>query len=94
MNDALKDVMRDLSLPIVQEAVREELDRHFTAERPRSRLRTRPKVLVELGISAPTLRKLRREGCPSVLVGTQTRFEVDAALAWIRARSANAEAAG
>ncbi|MCC6525111.1 MAG: helix-turn-helix domain-containing protein [Polyangiaceae bacterium] len=71
---------------LLDEAVAPVLEQ-LTARGPEPLLDTEGACLL-LGCSPPTLRKLRAEGLPVVMVGDAPRFERDAVLAWLRARGA------
>lgn len=44
-------------------------------------------IAEQLDISLPTLDRLRKEGCPFVMIGDAPRFEVDRVLEWLRSRA-------
>jgi hypothetical protein len=41
-----------------------------------------------LNVSLPTLDRLRRDGCPELLLGDAPRFEIERVLEWLRAKGA------
>lgn len=41
-----------------------------------------------LGVGVDTVDRLRREGCPELIVGEAPRFELDKVTAWLRDRRA------
>src|SRR5690606_21931433 len=71
--DEVRSGLADLLAEIVsQQSPPKPLDRRGLAE--------------WLGCSLPTVDRLRREGCPELMVGDSPRFEPDAVLAWLRER--------
>jgi hypothetical protein len=78
----------------------EQLDALLEAAVDRARLATTPAndapsaLLDRTGLakalqcSLPSIDRLRREGLPQLTIGDAPRFEIDAVLAWLRARSA------
>lgn len=53
-----------------------------------------PKILLDpggvcqlLGVTSPTIRKMREEGMPHVRVGESYRYDSDAVLEWLRQRT-------
>lgn len=70
---------------LVTEAVSAALAEHQPVGSPR--LLDRQVLAEMLGCSLPTLDKLRSEGLPEVRVGDAPRFEREAVLEWLRARS-------
>jgi excisionase family DNA binding protein len=45
----------------------------------------------ELGVSAPTVRRMRDEGMPVVRIGDVYRYELAAVLAWLRSRGRDSQ---
>lgn len=73
---------------IVAEVLRDEL-REALAMVSRERLPallTTEQVARELGVSTGTIRRLRQEGLPTVMVGESPRFQLDTVLSWFAAR--------
>jgi excisionase family DNA binding protein len=54
--------------------------------RPRKKLLDPAGVEQLLGVTAPTIRRLRSEGMPYVRVGESYRYDGDAVLEWLRQR--------
>ncbi len=49
-------------------------------------LLTMGQLAAALGVSRSTVQRLRRQGLPTVMVVESPRFELDAAVRWLRAR--------
>jgi len=73
------------ALEALAESMR-DLDKREEPERPETVLLDRQRMARALDVSLPTLDRLRREGLPAVFIGDSPRFEIEAALAWLRNR--------
>jgi hypothetical protein len=70
---------------VVRAAVAEVLEHHHAASTEPALL-DRAGLARALGVSAPTVDRMRAEGAPELRVGDSPRFELAAVLAWLRER--------
>jgi hypothetical protein len=52
----------------------------------RPHLLDRRELAAHLGVCVDVVDRLRREGCPDLMVGDSVRFELDRVLEWLRVR--------
>jgi hypothetical protein len=75
-----------ISVDELRAIVRDEVATVHVREREAPRLLDRRGLAVALGCCVDTVDRLRREGCPEVVIGDAPRFELDRVLSWLRAR--------
>lgn len=73
---------------LLRRAVREELEEVMTsiATSPRPALLDTAELARELSTSEGTIRRQRKLGLPTVMLGDSPRFDLDEVLAWLRSR--------
>jgi len=70
---------------IVRMAVAEELAERLPQQAPA--LVDRRGLAAELGCGVDTVDKLRREGLPTIMLGDSPRFQLAAAVEWLKGRN-------